>query len=286
MKWNRVLNSFIVLFIAINLFLFGVGKLTEETPNELSPQRISQLSRVLSEEQVSLYDNYPVYSPKSPLEARIQKFDEPAVATLVIGEAFNIRESEVSIDYVTDRGKLVFYKDFNSGSFVYSTEQPEYLMRTSDIDQLIKESKKWIDRLLGKNKVYETFLIQGDAADLTIEFHQVYDEEIVYFNTVKLKFNEVGLTEALIRNFEIVGFTGAAKPLKPVDEVLYKFIDDMKEQTTEPIIISTIRIGYEFGPESTDSIDGMIESIPYYIIKLSNGDVYYIDAYTNENRTI
>ena len=117
-----------------------------------------------------------------------------------------------------------------------------------------------------------------------LEFNEVYQGEILFCSYVNMKISIKGVEEATMLRYIPQKFTGDKKPIVPIDEVLYSFINRVKPPENQLYSIKKIDLGYHIAMDLlSDNI--MAEAVPYYRIKLDNDQVYYVNAYTNELRS-
>ena len=114
-------------------------------------------------------------------------------------------------------------------------------------------------------------------------YYDEYDKMPVFDSYVKLKMTPLGITDAEIHKVELGEATGEKQAIYSVDQVFFYLISLIGPRE-KPVVIKDIMIGYALeNPKGTHLIAE--KAIPFYQIILENGEIHYINAYTNEIRT-
>lgn len=282
MNWQKIINIFIVIFIAINLIIIGINKYKDNQRYNLSYERKDQLSSILSQKGFSLYDHIPSFFPMKKIILDPPSVDKEKIArTMIKNMEFSIRFKEDAEVYETDDQEIEFMKGDKKGLVVYRGAIEEYKPSSLELKEVERVGKRFAeDFTLSAAKLELTFIKQVDDF-FVLEFNEVYKGEILFCSYVHMKISTRGVEEAESIRYVPTSFKGEEQNLYPIDEALYNFLSKVQPNEGERYYIKGIDVGYNLGTQGNE-LNILIEAVPYYRVKLDNGLTYYINAYTNE----
>lgn len=291
MNGKKILNRLVIVFIIINLLLFGFNISKYYEQYSLSDMRVENILTVLEEEGIQVEAQLPrLYFPKTKATLNLISKDistkEEVVKALLGGNLEGVTRSNLIGSNQTSNKRM--YKKgqeaiiFDGEQIIYTNEaiaEVGAMHSPQEIEKVCETFLKRISKVTGLTQNYKEYnegepqrivyypLFKGiPVFDLYIEF-KVYEEGVRQI-TMKL-----GLLEAIeeqIQNQEIY----------PIDVVLF----GVKEYLTQekPLIITNITLGYSQNNEVKSSIWGE-QVVPVYKIELSGLEKsIFVNAYTNE----
>lgn len=297
MNVQKMLNIFILLFVLINAVLYYVNDQQSSGAFQLTQSRQQQLIQILRDNDIEVETTQlldTVYSPKRRLIIRGEVFnssEKDIRARLMSEDLDDLSDPKYSDnDHIHENVdgtiRLTFHQGDEKGRIYYRATEPTYVPEdytTASYDQLVNQ---FVQDVTLDNEGFELTdkRMRMDEDFQIYYFNERYENELLFCNEVVVKLEEqVGITEAKAIRYEPFAFEGDVTDLYPLDEVLYRLMFHIKEVNDKPVRISSIEIGYDFGPDGRNDLISMTVE-PYYRVKLTSGDVYYVNAFTNEIR--
>lgn len=288
MNWNKILNLLILIFLFINILLAGISYIMKENKYTLSTERETQLREILYEKGITVYNYLPDNYPKKKLIVEAPKINKDILLNRIFDEGYsNIASGNTSKDsiqnrYVSDQHEIVFYSGNFEGIISYKGQNNKYIPKQFTKDEVIASAKKLAEDMMFSVSKLELTDIKPyfDQELYVLEFNERYKEQLLFCNYLSIRISSDGMIEAIAKRYTPVEFVGAEIQLYPIDEVLYKFMENIEFETDQLVRITDIDLGYDLGlDEQVENV--LAETVPYYKITLNEKDVYYIDAYTN-----
>lgn len=286
MDVRKMMNLFIVLFLLLNGLLYYINQQNNQEEYVLTGERFDQLAAIYEKNGFSVNPMPEVdYRPRAKLIIRGAdggRYENDLRKTMLHGEWTTPQLGDSHIHQTIDGNEtLTFDMGDDIGRIYYQALKPHYVPQTYTENAYNMLVGRFIgDMTLGNNAFEKTGERRRDDA-IYYYYNERYKDELLFCNEVVVKLvAEQGITEATSIRYEPYGFETELRGLKPMDEVLYNFMYHMLDKGEGPIVVTHVTIGYHLGSDDrNDLISLAIE--PHYQIKLSNGQDYYINAYTN-----
>lgn len=281
MNWNRVLNILILIFLAINIILWASYEYKGKEEYTLSFEKVQQLQEISGHYGIDIYANLPEFYPKYIMLVEPNKVNEDKIKQSFFGKnkvTYLPQPGETTYKYNGE--ELVIYKGNNYGMITYKSVDEKYKPKVFAKDEVEKLGIEFVEKLIPKNTSFKltSSILNDQNNEYMLQFNEVYKGETLFDNTITIKVTKTGIKEAkLLRYFRPTKFIGNKHELYPVDEVLYKLMNNIDVKGKNEFI-KGIDIGYKV--ELDEFIDSdIIEAVPYYKIQFSSGEEYYINAY-------
>ena len=277
MLWERAKNYMLIFFLLINLLLLAL--VWYETDTHVLPrERVNAINAVLMQNNINI--SYPIPTDFRPMRAlqvanydydieRLKSIFFPAYAD--ISHTGGNRRSEFTwqnIRLVIDDGRVFF----TSGLGV--TGVPDYAAALMLTQAFIDE-------------YYPDFVFdaqstrQARRGGLRLFFRQKYQNHVIHSNFIEFLITGTGdelvIEEADIHYLRPLGFAYQPRDLIAPDEALLTFVQEIRRQTYEPVLITYMDIAYV-----SFSGRGQQYAEPVYRIFIDGGDEpFLVNAYTN-----
>lgn len=285
MNWNKVLTIFILLFLVINVGVFGYRELRKQRSYTLPGSRIRQLENVMKQKGVTMYAYLPDFYPKAKLELKNSEWKKEEILKTIFAE--QEYRSEISYQgaladtYLNEEQTLSFYTGDYTGTLYYKGKNPRYVPDSLTLLAMESKAVLFAKDLVGKNQEFEVTHRQIVDDGYLLEVNGLFRREHIFSSYFQIRINAEGIQEAIGRFYQPLDFTGQPEEIHAFDEVMYYFMNKMEENGKSQIIIKDVDVGYWI--LDTNAKQLAIESIPVYRIILDGDDsIYYIDAYKNE----
>lgn len=285
MNWNKVLTIFILLFLVINVGVFGYRELRKQRSYTLPSSRIRQLENVMKQKGVTMYAYLPDFYPKAKLELKNSEWKKEEILKTIFAE--QEYRSEISYQgaladtYLNEEQTLSFYTGDYTGTLYYKGKNPRYVPDSLTLLAMESKAVLFAKDLVGKNQEFEVTHRQIVDDGYLLEVNGLFRREPIFSSYFQIRINAEGIQEAIGRFYQPLDFTGQPEEIYAFDEVMYYFMNKMEENGKSQIIIKDVDVGYWI--LDTNAKQLAIESIPVYRIILDGDDsIYYIDAYKNE----
>ena len=290
MNWNKVLNMFILIFLAINISLFLFQGYYEERRYTLSADKEVQLSKVLNSNGISIYKLIPSFYQTARLELKIPADNKEFIVERVLGKKVSsrIEANGLGERFFTDQESLVFYVGEQLGLVYYSGVDEKYKPKNMTLSEVESVAKEFALELFGDEVKMVITAEKATEGGYRIEMNEEYKDSIVLQSFIKMSITEDGIEEALAIRYEPLGYIGQRKNIYPFDEIMYSLMYYLYEeihslnQSEDKLkkIVRDIDIGYYLIDSSAK--DFVMQADPYYRVIFEDGDIYYINAYTND----
>ena len=285
MNWNKILSIFIVIFLVINLGIFGYRQARNQRNYTLSGSRIRQMESVMSQKKVTMYAYLPDFYPKAKLELKTAEWKkEEILSKIFAGQDYRSEityRAALADTYQNEEQLLSFYTGEHNGTLYYKGRNANYVPDNLTLIAMENKAIQFVQDLVGKNHKFKVTHRQIRGNGYLLEVNGGFGNETVFSSYFQIQIGEDGIREAIGRFYEPVDFAGPPQEIYAFDEVMYYFMNEMEEKGRKEVIIKDVDIGYFILDGSTRQLT--IESIPVYRIILEDSEnVYYIDAYKNE----
>lgn len=291
MNWNRVLNVFILIFIGINIALYGYQNHYEKERYYLSQERMDQLTSFINQHEAKLYTFIPKHYPKSSLKIEAPKLNKEEVFERVLGSRVTRRLNEEGEHITNEIASLDFYSGERKGMIYYSGGGASYIPENLTHESVEKQVAQFAKDLYG-DEVNMQITNWKEDVDVNgnpgyrVELNENYHENIVFQNYIKCLVTQDGIIEALAIRYRPIEYLGQKRSIYPFDEVIYSLFYYLEDQgssigtgTEEEWTIRDVDIGYYL--IDADERNLVYQLDPYYRIIFGDGDIYYINAFTN-----
>jgi hypothetical protein len=282
MNMQKMLNGFIIIFLIINMGLFLFLYQREVTRYTLSNERILQLENILEKNDIYLLDHLPDFYPKSKLRVSMPTDMEKEL----VEEFFQNEETRFIISanahtHETSKERLTFDQVNEKGRVFYGSSEPTFITKNLLGHEKSKTAHDFVKAMTLDKGKYE-LTDQRDGDDFSIYYYnERFLGELIFSNETIVRIEEEGVTEARAIRYVPQGFVSSPFELFPVDEALYKFMSYIRAFEDTTLTITDLDLGYAMGKSTLENVIWM-EIEPHYRIKLSTGQTYFINAYTNE----
>ncbi|VDN48052.1 conserved protein of unknown function [Petrocella atlantisensis] len=282
MNMQKMLNGFIMIFLIINLGLFLFIYQRDVSRHTLSGERIDQLERILEKNDIYLLDHLPDFHPKSKLRVSMPvDIEKELVEVFFQNEEVRFTISANAHTHETAVERLTFDQVNEKGRVFYGSNEPTFVPKNLLGHEKLKSANDFVDKMtLGKGKYELTDQRDGDVFSIYY-YNERFLGELIFSNETVVRMEEKGITEARAIRYVPQGFVGNPLELFPADEALYKFMSYIRAFEDTTLTITDFDLGYAIGQSPLENVIWM-EIEPYYRIKLSTGQTYFINAYTNE----
>lgn len=291
MNWNRVLTVFIVIFIGINVVLYAYQGHYEKERYYLSQERMDQLTAFINQHEAKLYTFIPKHYPKNALKIEAPKVNKEEIYGRVLGKQVIRRLNEEGEHITNEVASLDFYSGEKKGMIYYSGGKASYIPDNLTHENVEKQVLQFAKDLYGEDITMEITNWKEDTdvngnQGYRVELNENYHENIIFQNYIKCLVTQDGIIEALAIRYRPIEYIGQKRNIYPFDEVIYSLFYYLEDQrngvtsaTEEEWTIRDVDIGYYL--IDADERNLVYQLDPYYRIIFGNGDVYYINAFTN-----
>ncbi|MDF1616445.1 hypothetical protein [Petrocella sp. FN5] len=282
MNMQKMLNGFIIIFLVINVGLFLFIYQRENTRYTLSSERVIQLENILEKNNIYLLDHLPNFYPKSRLRVSMPiDMEKELVEGFFLDEAVRFIISANAHTHETSRERLTFDQVNEKGRVFYGSSEPTFVPKNLLDHEKIKTASQFVKEMTQSKGKFE-LTDQRDGDDFSIYYYnERFLGELIFSNETVVRIEKEGITEARAIRYVPQGFVGSPLEIFPADEALYKFMNYIRAFEETSIMITDLDLGYAIGQSTLENVI-WIEIEPYYRIKLSTGQTYFINAYTNE----
>lgn len=291
MDWNRILNTMIIIFAAINIAIFSYTVVTNDDDYAISHEKKQQLNEILYANGIIVSGEYPDYPPMEAISVTVPNFDRGTILQRIFdGMDYEqiqdmTQERIIYESYRYEDQVLIFYEGNHGGLIDYYGPSPLYKPVEMDVDGVLAISKTFAEDLIGDAVPLELVQIYYDAENNLYEvlYNEYQEEGLMLCNYVSMVVSEAGVVSAKASVYNRHESMGSKKPLFPVDEVMYMWMDSVEMSGALLSRIERIEIGYHIGVDELNK-DATIEAVPNYRIIMGDGRIYEIEAYTNTLR--
>lgn len=285
MNWNKIINIFIVIFMIINFGIYYVSDSRNEQKYTLSHEREDQLRDILYQKGFALYTHVPSNYPMKKIVIQSAQINKDKIAEVIFDdETYTRTFGTESEKYESTKQTLLFLKGSQKGIISYSGINEAYVPKNFTREEVEKVGKAFAEDITLSEAEFELTFSKAYDHYYVLEYNEIFKDQILFCNYVKLKVTEEGVSEARALRYVPSDFVDKKEKIFPVDEALYNFVESVNLGEGELYSIKSIDLGYDLGINSLEE-NGTAEVIPYYRIKLHNEFVYFVNAYTNELRT-
>lgn len=293
MQMQKMLNVLILLFLMINIGLFFYLAYEEESTYTLTNERKEQVQAILELNDIKisagmLTEFYPkamlvVTEPDEMNYDSVALFFDDNVAP--VGK-FSDEEYRYSDPQGVDAAVLRINRQTEKGRITYTDSDDNLPYVSEDFTSIIKNqeiAKAFVDDFTTGDGVFEV-TDQKENTDKGYYFffyNERFEDELLFCNEVRLRIEKKGISEAVGIRYNPSYFLEEKMAIFPPDEMLYKFMIFVRDEGLKNVEITAMDLGYHIGPDGLHDLRS-VEIEPYYRIKISAGQTYYINAFTNE----
>lgn len=285
MNFGRILNIFIILFLVANVVLYGMYEYKSKKDYSITAEKEVQLRETLGENDIYIYCLLPDFRPRKRIEVKFRNIDEDKIRKQLFG---NVTVTYKNLDhrYTKENEDLIIYQGTKKGTVFYTNSYDNHLAENFDNSTIEKYSKDLMKKLtIEGNMNLTSYQPDDNYSYYQIEYNDSYRDETIFSNTAVIIFYESGKVMARVKNrYEPIRFVGDSERIYPIDEVLYKFMHNIRQKDNNELIkIMGIDIGYYVEEEDIADANTIMKAEPWYRIRLGNNEVHYINAYTNKD---
>ncbi len=283
MDWKNAKNITLISLILINIFLF-VLHINTNIKYELKNEQINNIKLALSENNIGLYTNLPIYyEPMAELELRKDKLDlsfENFINLIDTNEETIVFEQDNKTTYLTGSTRILL----DDNQFIIDTTDNKEISSISD-----NKITYLYDIIENMGSKFENYKFDKEIISLNstkYEFREIYNEQVVYDNYIQFTVIDDYLYKIQGRHLETIELTSNTQEIISADIALFTFMSIIKENQiydTDEVLISSIDIVYYKNYENSLNNDAQSVSIPAYRIYTEQGELpFIINAYTNK----
>lgn len=283
MNMNRVVSILIVVFLIINGVLYFMVSQENANAYSLSAESYNQLIDILEQNDIVLYAPLPNNYPRAKLVilSPVNKEDDINRAMLT-AEPMPLAISGDNQIHQTANEKLTYDHGEDKGMIYYAANKPSYVPKDYSLAAYRAVADQFVLDITLNNSDFEWSDTREGQGFKVYYYNERFQQELLFCNEVLVKIEDrVGITEARTIRYVPYAFEEEEYALHSVDEALYRFMFYIRDRSDENLRITSVDIGYFLGPDDTNDLVSLSLE-PHYRIKLGSGQVYYVNAYTND----
>lgn len=284
MNFGRVLNIFIIIFLIANIVLYGVFEYNNRRQYTITKEQEIQLNEILAEKNIYIYCLLPKYEPRKKMLVKHEEVAKDELVKEFFDKSYMYKLQSYQEIFQKGQERIIVYKGGKEGVITYThnllEDVPDYLNK----DHVEKFGKQLMNKLTMKKGNMKLTSSQPDDNNnfYNMEYNDTMKNEIIFSSYVRIKISNNGYVTADSYRYEPIKFQGEKKRIVSVDEVLYKFMYNMRQKDNNELIkIMGIDIGYHVDEDDIVGKD-ILEAEPCYRISLGSGEVHFINAYNNK----
>ncbi len=278
MDWSKTTNIILILLLILNVFLRVVVVLENKKTYTIGEERIENIKNIANKNNVKLnFDSFTEYYPMKCIELSKMELDSKKVLDKFFGK-------EAELNTLIRENRRIYYIKDSEYAEIYRNGLVKYVSQfdtpLSSGEDLKKLENKFYQRIYVKNKNYELnkYVINDDVS-VYIYYRTTGKRYYLLNDYIKiLVYND--RIEAESWQFNVLGYKEKGKEIIPYDEILYHFIRLMSSALDEMEIVY-FKLGY-YTVNNDLLLNNTVTIEPYYLIILSDGTEFYINAFTNE----
>lgn len=233
MNWSKAKNILILIFIALNIFLFI--NIIKIYGSDKSADKIANTERILADRGYILRCDIPDSTRSGMLSFVTGDYDRKAVVEKLLGkEVLADIELQEGFEYTYGDRSLIFQP---GNIMIYSNKSPADDINISDLKKVRKYAENFINSLALPINEYFSEKSNADGS-ITIYYKQRYKGFLIFYNEAEITITEKGITSfrcKLIKPLEI----SSSKKIVPAYQILLKHF--LKGDNT---IITSIDLGF------------------------------------------
>lgn len=220
----------LILLLLLNLGLLIANVNSRIQRYSVSPQEMEQVQKLYEDSGID-FKAQPSMRGKQRSALEIGPADLDAMVQEFLGDR------EYSLTYIYgaktqyNAGSTVLIADWDSHSISYrdtevvseDAKEPWRNVLTEE-EQLMLETvaMRFAQRWMGENVLITSWTRSGDT--LTVNFAQMEDQEVYYFNSMQVVVLRGGIQSAELSYWKVLG-SGETVDAMPMDEMLYRALD-------------------------------------------------------------
>ena len=282
MNWNKVQNILIISFLILNLILW-YGNNIFISGNKISLERKEELIKTLEEINIEIvnFDDLNT-KPMQLLEVVEPEYDENILIKNIFGDSSGVTQkvNNEGIIYEKDDEEIkIIIEGENKGKVIYTNNTKV----TNDIIiselEAISMANEFIKKIFKDKSDWEKTSISGENSNYNIRFNEQIDGYNINSSYIDFEIENSIIKKVEIKRIKPSNFIGEKYEVMLIDDVIYSLLDNLKieqDLSDEDIKITHISLGYD---KNERILSNDIEKVsPHYIINLSNGVCYYVNA--------
>ncbi len=271
MNGKKILNNLIIIFVIMNVVLYGMNLYNYKDVNRLSKERENHLVKVLNDKNISLNAELPKFDKMKELYfSRPVDREKNLIDYIFNGKERHSTYFEGVHTHTDDNETLIFNKVGERGRVFYSAKRPVY--RVGNLPSL----NKFISDFSIEDEQYIPLGHKfDDKNDNIYFFNEVYEDKKLFCNEIVIKVAGDGVIEARAIRYTPRKFGKESFSVIPVDAALYKLAYEV--EFDEKMEIVDVSIGY-YLEEDLIGNEYIFKSLPHYQVTMRNGVKYYINA--------
>ncbi len=184
MNWNKVVNMLLILFLAINVMLFGYQQFYQNRRYTLTEERAVQLQSVMDSKGINMFEYIPKHYPKSQFELEAPSVDKEMMKQNILGSVYKTQIDENSLGervYTSDQS-LTFYVGEQDGYVYYKSEGSHYVPANLTLSNVESAAMQFAEDLFGEEvKMEMTYRKSvgengGEEKGYRIELNERFEE--------------------------------------------------------------------------------------------------------------
>ncbi|HHV58982.1 MAG TPA: hypothetical protein GXX49_01525 [Clostridiaceae bacterium] len=275
MDWSRVKNILIILFIALNIFLF-VNIINISVSDNVSKKTLNNTVKILNSNNVALDCKIPTYSK----DTGTPEFEENVLSRgIILGKLMgNIQLPSLDAtqdgNLIESNGKWIV---FNGNGFEYGNSNPDGNININSIDDIVKNIKLMLKDTqipLGGFKPDYPEIKKLDEGKVMVTLREQKDGIIIFDNRITVVATEKGIISMALDYRKLVDITQPRKIIPAYQILIRNF--HRKSGTT----ITSIDFGFKETP--LDNEPARFVDVPVWRIMNQEGQAEFYRADNGE----
>lgn len=291
MELSKAKTLLILTFLFLNIFLVSQILLDEGRGNLASfgrNEEISRLETALQEAGISLDVSLPRgglriahlivepwrFRPEDIIDELWPALENDEIEIPAISEEIDSITNDKNLSIVTYRFGEYTLVERKEGSLTLKVKEEENLLQINNIEELLNSAQEFLGELsFLDNFIYDYTQISQKGPILN--YRQEYEEFPLYAGYLQLYMHELNPAGFYLYRLEPVGFAAQKREIIPPSTALIRFLESYIKSSLETSIIE-----FSLGYYSQEYDAQRWEIPPVWRIRLNNGEVYYVNAFT------
>ncbi|MGL4798228.1 MAG: hypothetical protein ACRCWY_02340 [Cellulosilyticaceae bacterium] len=289
MNWEKALNTLIIMFCIVNLFL-GIGNYMKSVKAyDISQERMDTTKSILNDRGIVLDCDLPksfrpvktLWLEAIPVDSKMkeevvkQVFGKNNDQIMISKKASDEPYEEDIVVYSYGEAELVF----QGSTICYRHKAVEEMLMPLKKEKALALAADFVDTIdikKSNKKVKIDYRIESSKTFVT--YYEVYNKLPIFDSYIHMEITPAGVVHAEMQGVKIAEKIGTIKPLDPIDKVLFDIDEQMMHQT--PLTIENVDLGYSMkNSEGMHILDE--EAVPVYKIDIKGlSEPIFVNAYT------
>lgn len=275
MDWGKTKTILILIFLALNIFLLCNVFMQESKVISVTQKDISDMQAILKQSNIELKSSIPNKIKQKPfLKVEDLKYDEKDIVNRFLGDINQTTKID-GLNYVTYKNGPKSLEIYSDKRMVYKNSEPSENLEGFEKKKVIKYIEKHLKEkgINLKHGIIEDY--QNNQDGYKVRYVQKYKDYQIFVSYMDITISNKGVTQIDWRWVIPIEFVDTPKDIKTPTEILFVFAKDLENKDT--VDINNVLLGYYFPLE--DFNNAVVSAVPVWAIELSNGKIYYYNAY-------